>query len=172
MFTAYFLQEVLVKELEKIFKDDRFPTRNGERSKITIYEQYLPILDTKDTEDTQEELESGLLEEDWFDKIDVPYIQVILAGGKASTVNEEGHASVLLYLCAFDESEMRDGYKYLLNMMQKIQERFQKNSRMDNYYCEKEIQWELAETDDHPFYFGAMSMDFRLEPIRKEDDFC
>lgn len=172
MFTAFFLQEALVEELKTIFKGEKFPDRNGGMSEVSVYEQFLPVIDVNDTEDSQEELESGLLDENLVDRIPVPYIQVILTNGKTSTVNEPGLVSVLLYLCVYDEGKMRNGFQYLLHMIQKIQEHFQKNPILEHYRCGDDILWEISEVDDHPYYFAAMAMDFETATISKEDRYC
>lgn len=171
MFTAFFLQDLLTEELKQIFENDSFPDRDGSMAKLHVYKQFLPVVDVQDTEDEQEELESGLLD-DTFEEVPVPYIQVILPGGKTSAVDEPGMANVLLYLCSYDKSEDRKGFEYILHMIQKIQERFEKNPAIDNYRCGDEILWEVSDHDDHPYYFGAMSMEFRIPAIKKEDRFC
>ncbi len=171
MFTAYFLQEALIKELKKLFEEQRFPDRTGEMTEINVFEQFLPILDVEDGGETQENLEGGLFG-NVEEKMPAPYIQVILTGGKTSTVNQPSVVNVLLYMCIYDEGKLRNGYQYILNMIQKILERFQKDSMLDGYRCDKEIQWEIGDTDDHPFYFGAMAMDFEVAMIGKESDYC
>ncbi len=173
MATAFFLQKALIGGLEKIFKSERYPSKNGDMTKLSIFEQSLPVVDAGGIDDEQEQPESGLLElESACEATQAPYIQVILLGGKTSTVDMSGTADILLYLCVLDDGEKRDGYQYIVNMIQKIQERFSKNFMIEQYRCGEEIQWEIAGTDDHPFYFGAISMNFQIPAIRKEDDYC
>lgn len=171
MFTAFFLHDKLVEELERIFADHRYPCRDGSMMGLHVYKQFLPVVDVQDSEDIQEELESGLLD-DVFGEVPVPYIQVILTGGKTSTVDERGTANILLYLCTYDKTEDRQGFQYILNMIQKIQERFEKDQMLDNYRCGDEILWEISDYDDHPYYFGAMSMEFSIPAVEKEDRYC
>lgn len=171
MFTEFFLQEKLEDELKKIFKEDRFPSRGGEMTGLSVYGQFLPITDAGQEEASQEELENGLPNER-VEEIPVPYIQVILPDGKVNTANKPGTTNVLLYLCAYDNGKEREGYQYILNMIHRICERFQKNSAMGKYRCGEEILWELSEYDDHPYYFGAVAMEFQIPAIVKEDRYC
>lgn len=171
MFTAYFLQKGLVEELERLFEDSRFPGRDGKMEKLNVFEQYLPILDANVEDADGESPESGLFE-NIEERMPAPYIQVILTGGKASTTGETGKAEVLLYLCIRDEGTLRNGYQYLLNMVQKILERFQKDSMLNGYRCLGEIPWEIDDADNHPFYFGAMSMVFEISGFGKESAYC
>lgn len=172
MFTEFFLQEKLAEELKNIFANDRFPDRNGELTEISVYKQFLPITDAGQMEDSQEELEKGL-SGDRQEEIPVPYIQVIMEDGNVSTTNNPGTASVILYICAYDNGKEREGYQYLLNMIHRICERFQKNAAMGGgYRCGKEILWELSDADAHPYYFGALAMEFQILAINKEDRYC
>lgn len=171
MFTNFFLQEEMAEELRKLFSKDRFPDRNGKLTALSVYEQFLPITDAGQGEDSQEDLENGFLREGQGD-IPVPYIQVILPTGRINTVNKPGTTNLLLYLCVYDDGKERKGYQYLINMIHRICERFQENICLGNYQCREEIVWELSDEDDHPFYFGAISMEFNTPTIKKEDRYC
>lgn len=171
MFTEFFLQEKLKKELEEMFKEDRFPGKDGKMTGLSVYGQFLPITDAAQMEVSQEELENRLPDES-VEEIPVPYIQVILPDGKVNTANKPGMTNILLYLCVYDNGKEREGYQYLLNMIHRICERFQKNSAMGTYRCGEEILWELSEEDDHPYYFGAVAMEFQIQTIEKEDRYC
>ncbi len=170
MFTNFFLQEEMAKELRKLFAEDRFPDRNGKLTGLSIFEQFLPITDAGQDDD-QEYLGNEFLEESQGD-IPVPYIQVILPAGRINTADKPGTANVLLYICVYDDGKERKGYQQLINMIHRICERFQKNIFLGNYQCGDEILWELSAEDDHPYYFGAMAMEFKIPAIEKEDNYC
>lgn len=172
MFTAFYLQEKLKEEIERIFKDDRFPDKNGELASLNVFKQFLPINDTEYTEESQEELEKGILDEEIMGKTPFPYILVILPDGIQNTKNKPGKTNVIVYIGIADKDNKRAGYEWLLNIIQKICERFQKNICLGNYRCGEEIQWELSGLDEHPFYFGALAMEFKTPAIEKEDNYC
>lgn len=172
MFTTFFLQDLLKKELEEIFKEDRFKDKNGEMVKLNIFKQFLPVQDTKYTGESQEELESSLSDMDNVDETSFPYIIVLFTDGKHNTRNKKGKVNVILCVGIIDKDEKRDGYEWVLHIIQKIGERFQKNFCLGNYLCGEEIQWELSGLDEHPFYLGAIGMEFETRKIEKEDKYC
>lgn len=172
MFTEFFLQKKLKEELEKIFKEDCFPDKNGEMVQLNIYEQFLPVKKAEYTDESQEELESGIQEDHIMDETPFPYILIILPDGNQNTRNKPGKTNVILYIGLLDKGEIRDGYEWLLNIIQKICERFQKNAFVGNYKCGDEILWELSTQDEHPYYHGAVAMEFETQAIVKEDRYC
>lgn len=171
MFTPFFLQDALVKELGEIFKTDRYPDNRGDLVPLRIYKQFLPIEDAGRGAGTQEELESSLLD-DAIDRLDFPYIVVILTDGMSNTVGKTGRVEVLLHIGVRDDGKNRDGYQWIINVIQKICERFQKNRMVDGYQCGEEIVWEMSLLDDHPAYFGAVGMEFATTTIRRESAYC
>ena len=40
MFTTFFLQDIFIQELENLFKDDRFPGKNGDKVKLNVFKQF------------------------------------------------------------------------------------------------------------------------------------
>lgn len=173
MFTAFFLQKKLKEELEKMFEEDRFPDKTGNKVKLNIYEQFLPVRKAEYTEKSQEELESGIQGDDTLDEKPFPYILVILPDGVQNTRNKPGRINVILYISLMDKKdENRAGYEWLLHIIQKICERFQKNVYLGNYKCGDEILFELSVQDEHPCYSGAVVMEFETPAIVKEDRYC
>lgn len=172
MFTTFCLQEELKKELEKIFGDERFPGKDGKMINLNVFKQFLPVRDVEYTEESQEELEKGISDWENIDKTPFPYIIVIFPDGVQNTRNKPGKVNVILYLGIVDTDENRAGYEHLLHIIQKICERFSENTRLGNYQCGEEILWELSEKDEHPYYFGAVAMEFKTPTIKKEDKYC
>ena len=63
MFTNHSLLETLVEICKDIFQEERFPDsqKKGNLTKLNIYQQSIPVLNSQQYNETQEELESGLL---------------------------------------------------------------------------------------------------------------
>ena len=63
MFTNHSLLETLVGICKDIFRKERFPDsqKKGNLTKLNIYQQSIPVLNSQQYNETQEELESGLL---------------------------------------------------------------------------------------------------------------
>lgn len=176
MYTAFFLQKAMEEELEKLFENDRFPNKDGKMVQLSIFEQFLPVFKAQENEDDPEN-ELGDLDYGLTDSVDedvpAPYVIVILTEGEASTVNEPGFANIILYICMFDDSMKRAGYQHVVHVIQRVIERFQKDFTLSaGYRCGEKISFEIAEVESHPYYFGMVSMDFRIKEIEKEDKFC
>ncbi len=172
MFTTFFLQENLKKELEEMFSNEHFKDKDGNMVSPSVYKQFLPVRDAKYTEESQEELESGLQGMDIVDEISAPFIVVILPDGTQNTRNKPGKVNVILYLGIVDKDENRAGYESLLHIIQKICERFSENTRLGKYQCGEEILWQISEKDEHPYYYGVVVMEFETPAIVKEDRYC
>ncbi len=168
MFTSYFLQEELVEELEHLFQDMGFPDKDGNLQKMNVYKQFLPVRESGRMGDKQEDLENGL-PDDELDQIPFPYIQVILEGGSVYTDGRSSTDYVLLYIGVRDDGKLRNGYGWVLTIIQKICERFGKDMLLGNYRCGEKIDWEISGNDEHPCYFGAMEMTFERLTMNKED---
>lgn len=168
MFTTFFLQDIFIQELENIFKDDRFPGKNGDKVKLNVFKQFLPIRELIYSEET----EGSILDASPLNEENFPYIMVVLLDGTQNTRNKHGITNLLLYFGLKDEDPNRAGYQSALHIIQAICERFEKDIYLSNYQCGENITWELSAEDDHPYYFGAMAMEFKIPAIEKEDNYC
>lgn len=178
MYTAFFLQKAIEEELKKLFKNDRFPNKDGEMVELNIFEQFLPVYKVSEKEEVPEndlgEFDYGLMDSVDED-VPAPYVIVILSDGEVSTVNQPGFANIILYICMFDDGMQRAGYQYVVHVIQRVIERFQKDFTLsDGYRCGEKISFsvEIADVESHPYYFGIMEMDFRIKEIEKEDKYC
>lgn len=168
MFTTFFLQDTLTQELENIFKDDRFPGMNGNKVRLNMFKQFLPIRESIYSEET----EGSILDASSLNEENFPYIMVVLLDGFQNTRNKNGITNLLLYFGLKDEDPNRAGYQSALHIIQAICERFEKDTYLGNYQCGENITWELSAEDDHPYYFGAIAMEFKIPAIEKEDNYC
>lgn len=168
MFTTFFLQDIFIQELENLFKDDRFLGKNGDKVKLNVFKQFLPIRESIYSEET----EGSILDASPLNEENFPYIMVVLLDGTQNTRNKHGITNLLLYFGLKDEDPNRAGYQSALHIIQVICERFEKDIYLSNYQCGENITWELSAEDDHPYYFGAMAMEFKIPAIEKEDNYC
>ncbi len=77
MFTTFFLQDIFIQELENLFKDDRFPGKNGDKVKLNVFKQFLPIRESIYSEET----EGSILDASPLNEENFPYIMVVLLDG-------------------------------------------------------------------------------------------
>lgn len=103
MFTTFFLQDIFIQELENLFKDDRFPGKNGDKVKLNVFKQFLPIRESIYSEET----EGSILDASPLNEENFPYIMVVLLDGTQNTRNKHGITNLLLYFGLKDEDPNR-----------------------------------------------------------------
>lgn len=152
------LQKELMKDIGNIFEKDLFKDSLGKYVSLNVYAQNLPIREDEDAPDP------------------VPYIVVRVLDGKVKGWVEAQEVQVMLILGCFDDNINNDGHEILLELIQKIEERFLKNPILSKQFMflndEKHpFEWALQEEESFPYFFGAISMSFRTATIRKEDKY-
>ena len=170
---ATFLQDDLAADLADIFKHFRLKNPQGETVGLNIFKQSLPIPTAKDIPDTvtDEELEEGKYnaeaEEDPY-----PYIIVRVEQGTIDKIDQEQAVIVNLIIGVIDRDHNNQGHKDVLNIIQKVYERFAKNAILAaKYECVMPITWALQDEESFPYFFGGMALTFETIPIRREDPF-
>lgn len=152
------LQKELMKDICNIFEKDLFKDSLGKYVSLNIYAQNLPIREDEDAPDP------------------VPYILVRVLDGKVKGWVEAQEVQVMLILGCFDDNINNDGHEILLELIQKIEERFLKNPILSKQFMflndeQHPFEWALQEEESFPYVFGAISMSFRTPTIRKEDKY-
>ena len=156
--TAGNLQKELMKDIGNIFEKDLFKDSLGKYVSLNIYAQNLPIREDEDAPDP------------------VPYIVVRVLDGKVKGWVEAQEVQVMLIFGCFDDNVNNDGHEILLELIQKIEERFLKNPILSKQFMflndeQHPFEWALQEEESFPYAFGAISMSFRTPTIRKEDKY-
>ncbi len=174
MVVATFLQDELVVEVEKILKDIRLKTPDGKKSKVNVFPQYLPIPTPKrppEGDIPPEVVEEGLAASDVETEPDpFPYVLVRVDSGEIKEIDGEQSVTVYILIGVFDDNTDNLGFKDVLEIIQRIYERFGKNAYMAEYECDtNDIEWALQEEESYPYYFGGMTLKFLTHPIRRED---
>lgn len=144
------LQDDLMAELKELFSNFKLSSPSAEEKEVKIFKQELPFKTKKE------------------EKSQFPYIIVKLVDGNIGTNNT---CSVILVLGVFDDSETKQGYKDLLNMMQDICFQYATEKVIaQKYRVEDEIEWSLQEEDTFPYYFGGIALNVTLPKINIYDD--
>jgi len=161
--TAYELQNDLIEELKVMFTGFKLKSPTIDTSGNTtftepnIFGQSLPIRENDEAEDPY------------------PYIIVRLDSGDM----KEGSAHLVktrLMIGTFDDNADTNGHKDILNVIQKIYERFAKNPVLMSKYVmrddeETPFTWVLQDDDTYPYYFGAIEMVWKTRAIRRESQY-
>lgn len=151
--TPFYLQIDLRKELEILFKDFKLKSPCGEDLGIKVFEQNLPINN-----------------DDEYDPY--PYIIVRITEGEIKDLYSNNSVQLMLIIGTYDDSNKADGHKDVLNIIQKIFERFRKNPNLSNkYVIQDSFKFALSEEDTWPYYFGGIEIGFDIHTIEREDKF-
>lgn len=170
---AAFLQDDLIEELRNIFQHFRLPDPTGERVPLNVYSQDLPIPEAQEIPDTvtDEELEEGTYDA-MAESIPFPYIVVRVMDGEIKSPGSDQTVDINLLIGVIARTHDNQGHRDVMNIIQKIYERFAKNSVLAaRYECLYPMQWALQEEGSFPYYFGGMSLQFTTLPITREDPY-
>lgn len=162
------LQDDLVAELKELFQPflykvpmdlEDLDTEDGEaaastkRVPLNVYSQALPVQQSDEEEDP------------------VPYLIVRLSSGE----DHGGESSfntvkLVIIIGIWDDALDNQGHRDVLNIIQKIYERFSKNPCLNHRSVYTgEFNWAAQEDGYFPYFFGACSMSFNIAAIRRED---
>lgn len=168
------LQAALRDEVKKITESMKFKTPRGEQAGLNVFEQNLPmrVLNKQvESEQTMEMDEEDEEDEEGMEHF--PYCVVKLDAGKSASAEASHQVNVIIHVGIFDNSIVMDGYKNILNVFEKIRERFRKNPILANrFVAGDEVSWALADEDEEtfPFFYGAMYMEWTTAEFRREDE--
>lgn len=149
------LQDALVEEMRGLFRGYAYKTPAGDRVPVHVYPQNIPIHETDD-EDSP-----------------VPYIIVRLSDGRDDGSRDSFNtAGIIVIVGIWDDGLDAQGHRDVMNIIQKIYERFHRNPDLNHKAAYKgEFHWAVPEDQEYPYYFGACGMSFYIAAIRREDEF-
>ena len=171
---AAFLQDDLAEELRNIFQYFRLKDQNGEWVAVNVYPQNLPVPEVQEIPDTvtDEELEDGVYDA-VAQSIPFPYIIVRVSDGEIESPDADQVVDINLLIGVYDKTHDNQGHRDILNIIQKIYERFAKNPILAAHYeCLYPMQWALQDEESFPYFFGGMALKFSTLPtIEREDPY-
>ncbi len=154
--TPLMLQDGLVEEMKRLLKGYRYKTPAGEHVPIKVFPQSIPVNETEDDEDP------------------IPYIIVRLkSGNDDGTQDSFNTVEVVIIIGIWDDALDSQGHRDVMNIIQKVYERFHKNPSLNNKAVYSGgFNWAMQEDGYYPYFFGACSLKFRIAAIRREDEFA
>lgn len=178
--TPLYFQKALEKEIGNIAKDMLFarPRKAGEKKElahIKVFRQSLPIPRRKEPESLPDDCRGTIDYVDGEEEepvLQCPWAVVKIDGGSIPSIN--GMQTVKAAVCfgIFNDSEDNNGHEEILNLIQRVYERFAKDPVLDcQYTCQGEMEWSLQEEDTYPYFFGAIALTFTFTGFRREFDY-
>lgn len=141
------------EEMKRLFKGHLYKSPDGKRVPLNVYQHALPINETDD------------------DPGRIPYLIVRLNTGKDDGSGDSFNTvKMVIIVGIWDDSLDQQGYRDVMNIIQKIYERFHKSPNLNGVAAYSgEFNWLLQEDDYNPYFFGACTLNFHIAAIRRED---
>ncbi len=153
MTTPFLLQDALVDELKRLFADSTYLNAQGELVALNIYPQNLPAKDEEN------------------DRDHFPFVIV-----RMGEVTDEGNSvqsdcNMLLSIGVVDESLDLQGERTILNIIQRIRQRFIANPIIQGVFeLDFPVQSSLFDDEDlSPYFFGYVNTTWKIPAIARED---
>lgn len=154
------LQDALCKEIKYVLSEMLFLNPKGEAVRMQTYAQSLPHrLESLDTP-TDDEAYTG----DPY-----PYTIVKIDTGKFT---EPLIIKMALVIGIYDNDLKNQGHKRILNIIQKLNERFTKNPTLNGVFrmSLNSFDFVLPGDNTYPYFFGTVNMNWETTPYRREED--
>lgn len=173
--TPYLCQKALAREMHNIARGMLFEKANPgteEENGVTlkVYCQNIPVPDSevKGLESSADTINFiGNEAEDWV--LGAPWCNVKIDSGKVQTPGEDQLVTFAIIFCNFCNDPKKNGYEAILNLFQRVYERFSKEPLLDMQYENTgEFNWELQEEDTYPYFFGVIVTKFKVMGIQRE----
>jgi hypothetical protein len=170
-----FFQQALVEEIKVITKGMLFHTPNKkELVPMEAFSQSLPIPvynNENESNESNNNITSLDYESSQYDDpvFKCPWCIVKLEEGNIAGINEQQTIQVAICFGVFNDDARNQGHFELLNLFQKVYERFAVNPILDGQYtCTGSFDWALQDEDTYPYYFGAITTGFKFMGYRRE----
>lgn len=151
--TPVFMINALHEELKKIIGDYKFPSeKKGELKTINIYDYDLPRKTQVDKNYSP-----------------VPYLIIDLMDGNIDSEMDGYKVSAGLVFCCNNKYDDQNGKQDLLNVFDKIINRFRANPVFGKYKMLLPLKWVIETEDTYPFAIGAMQITVEIPDIARED---
>lgn len=146
------LQKCLCDEIENVTKDIMLKNPDKQPSKLKCFPQYLPKRDRDDKEDPY------------------PYCIVRIVDGEKTDDGQMQIIKAFLIIGIYENEKERQGHLSLLNIIDRIDERFSKNNVIGCFFMDGTLEWTMQEDDTYPYYFAGITFSWKTMSIRREDD--
>lgn len=166
------LRKALQAEVEALTEGMTFRQPDSEeRAAMKVFGQALPVPPRKAGTTTEASID--YVEEEQEDAIfQCPWCMVKIDGGEANGPNADVTVNVAVCFGIFDDSLDNDGSDDVLNLIEKVYQRFARDPVLAHQYiCQQDFEWGLQDEDTWPYFFGAIGMSFSYMGIQRESKY-
>ncbi len=151
--TPTLLQKHLVDVVKYVTCSMKLSNAKNESTSINVYPQYLPS-------------KKGQNDESHF-----PYILVRIIDGEDSVEELPSLCKIVFIIGVYDKDTNFQGYKDVINIIEKIRQHLLKKRVFDNkYILEGQLKWAVNEEDIYPLYFGGIETTWNIGKVNMEDE--
>ena len=151
--TPLILQNTIVEEIKEITKGMLEDNPKDGLTGIRVFPQYLP--DRKS----------------YSDPDSFPFVAVRLTKGK-NEIDQDSEAEIYLLIGNYDEKDDNQGQRLILNIIQRITEKFCKDTIVGGFFEYLGGELALQEESAAPYFFGAFATKWKFKGIEKENSFA
>lgn len=168
--TALFLQDALCAEIEQITSDMPLMDPTGAEAHLKAYKQTLPIKQHSTDAETNGDFYGEDLASEQEGEDPYPYCIVRIVSGITENAMSPQNVRTLLIFGIYDAGMDAQGHTWILNIIQRIQERFRKNPVLaGQYVMQDRFEWSLQDEDTYPYYFAGIDVTWDTASVRRED---
>lgn len=150
------LQSGIVADLNELFKNSLYKTPSGSMAAPSFFKQFLPKRQSEEDDDP------------------FPYGIVRLDNGAIAGTTDPHKVAIIVLVGVFDDAPENQGHTTVLEIMEKIQERFENipvvmdlNKRMiGRVDPDTPVSWALQDEESYPYFFGGLNLTFDLPAPR------
>lgn len=152
--TPTILQDSLVADFKQQLDGFQLNNAKGDRVNLNIYPQNLPA-------------KKGQKDSDHF-----PYLVIRVMEGEDQEDKEESKniCKVAFIIGAFDDNDNYQGYKDVMNAIEKIILRLKRKKLYNNQFeLTSPLKWLIHDEDTFPYYFGGIETYWNMPNINMDD---
>lgn len=182
--TALEFQMDLADEIKKITENMTFKNKAGSEVPLEVFIQNLPVKraevksDSDDEDDEDEDEDKLPIPEEQIMSSEetepFPYCIIRIEDGFQEDAASPVYVNTVLIIGLYNDDCKAQGHQDILNIIQKITERFYKNPVLNQRYVmrdrdgKQQIQWDLEESEMYSYFFGGALMTWCLPSISPE----
>lgn len=159
------------EDLENTLKDMRlFSPIDNEYVAIKVFFQDLPIPQRQEYKTGDGDLANGLAESMAMQE-PFPYVIIrLLKWNTESPLSTRMSLTVRLLIGCYDNGLDVDGEADVVNVVQRIYERFTKNNILKPFYRVTKMEGLFQEEKSYAYFFGGIDMEIQVTEIQREED--
>lgn len=156
------LQRMLIEEIETLTKDMQLVNKKG-AARLKGYPQAIPIAPAFEEELSED---GGLvMDDDMLFPYFIVRAETIEYCRESKDMGEANQADLFIAFAVYDDDPGLKGYFTLTAVMERVVKRFQTNTVLGPFFCDRKMDAAFQEDNTYPYFYGALEMQWYLPEI-------